>query len=104
MSTFFDMDGNPISLLEWGRRLEDMSSRILLRDTVGDKQLITMWHGFVDPRIAGARLFGTVLLHEGPVYQELETYDSKTEAAVGHARHLRRLKMDLAHPPVQRES
>lgn len=33
--SYFDPDGNPISLLEWGARFEDFGSRIFAEDDVG---------------------------------------------------------------------
>lgn len=84
---YFDMDGNPIPLLEWGRRREDYESRILCRDMIGDLRLVTIWLGFVDPTIDGARLFGTALFDDGPGPTELETYDTEADAIEGHARH-----------------
>lgn len=89
---YLDPDGNPITVEEWGHRFENYDNRVLLKDDLPrDKMLVTLWLGFVDPMIDTARLFGTALL-ENHVVNELETYDSKAEAAAGHARHLAALR------------
>lgn len=92
---YFDPDGVPITLEEWGRRFEDYESRVLASDVLGGLRLVTLWLGFVDPRSDETRLFGTALLADGHFVKELETYNSKADAAAGHARHVREF-LDVA--------
>ncbi len=87
---YYDEDGNPISLREWGRKFEDTEGRIMLKDTVtatsGAKLIVqTMWHGMVVP-YAEERLFGTAILSEGGNFiKEFGAWNDKEAAALGHA-------------------
>ncbi len=93
MDGFFDMDGHPITVEQWGALFEDMAGRTIAKDHLdGDRLLITVWLGYVDPDIESARLFGTALLHGPNGITELQTYDAKAAALAGHARHLTELK------------
>lgn len=87
---YYDQDGQPISLDEWGRRFEDFDGRVIAKDHLsGDMLLITVWLGYVEPDIESARLFGTALLTaNGSPIRELATYDDKASALDGHAHHL----------------
>lgn len=93
LTRFFDPDGNPISLEEWGRRFGDFDGRVLLRHTTlaDGRQLITVWLGYVDPVMEVSALFGTALMSDGRFIKELGTYQTKAEALLGHARHLEAL-------------
>lgn len=85
---YFDMDGQPIDLLEWGRRMGDMDARTVALDDIPNGTLRTVWLGFVD-HSSCARLFGTAAKRDNIV--ELEQYDTKAEALAGHQRHLDQL-------------
>ncbi len=86
---YFDPDGNRISLHEWGKLMQ--GDRTIAHDEIGEMALKTVYLGFVDRCIPGARLFGTATISAAGV-RELETYDSRQEALDGHARHLAELR------------
>lgn len=88
MDGYYDEDGQPITLQEWGRKFEDLAGRTLAEDPVPGGSLRTVWLGMVDGTIDGARLFGTAFVPTGGGAVEVETYDTKQDAAEGHARHL----------------
>jgi hypothetical protein len=88
---YFDENGDPISLEHWGRRFE--TDRTLLADPLeGARTLRTVWLGFVDPVLLGARLFGTAIMDAGRFVAEVELYDTQEQAREGHARHLLALR------------
>lgn len=89
---FFDFDGNPITVEEFGRLWQ--GDRRIAENEVDGKVLKTMWLGMVDPGICCARLYGTALFTDGQPKQ-LQLYDSKEEALAGHAAHLAAMEMGL---------
>lgn len=104
---YFDPDGVPITLEDWAARFEDYPARVLASDVLGGLRLVTLWLGFVDPMSDNTRLFGTALLADGRFVKELETYNSKADAAAGHARHVREFldvaERAFADPPTPAE-
>ncbi len=95
---FVDEDGQPLTLEEWARRFEDSERRVMARDQLGSRTLITMWHGIYDTTLCGARPFGTALIGGGEGAEsitELETYSTKDLALIGHRTHLEAL---MANP------
>ncbi len=86
---FWDEDGNPISLEEWGRKFEDFPGRTLAENMVSDAWLRTVWLG--DQRW---RLFGTALSKPGKAPKELQVYPSKEDALEGHRDWLAKLRLE----------
>jgi hypothetical protein len=86
---FFDMDGQPIDVLEWGRLFEDKEARTLGRDDVGDRVVVTMWLGHDEDRWVGdhegdPRIFGTaVFAGKGNLVHEVRT-TNKADALTMH--------------------
>ncbi len=88
MTPFYDQDGQPITVEQWGALFEDVAGRTIAEDTWGAMRVATLWLGYVDPIIESARLFGTALFRHKSFLFELETYDNKADALAGHARHV----------------
>jgi hypothetical protein len=84
---YFDQDGNPISVLEWGAEFENFKNRIVAETAIANITIITiitMWLGIVIP--GRCRLFGTAALDEiGGVITEIAQWDTKDDALTGHA-------------------
>lgn len=90
---YFDADGDPITLLEWGRRCQDLAGRTVAETEVRmpDGQVATvrtLWLGIVEPIICCARLFGSAVFYDGPprggLFDHVRVYDTKSDAQQGH--------------------
>lgn len=95
---YYDEDGEPITLLEWGTLFENMKARthgfdpVTLPGGIAAK-LKTVYLGFVDPYIDDARLFGTALLIDGTnSITQIEVHDSKADALRRHQEHLKAIE------------
>lgn len=90
---FYDRQGNPISVEQWGEMFEDYRGRTVAVTDIGDALSVrTMWLGHVEPGDPCARMFGTVLLRDGHFLAELEVYDTEQQAAAGHGVHVARVR------------
>lgn len=88
---YFDYDGNPISLEEWGRLWE--ADRCIREDQVGAVVVKTVYLGFVEPTIHDARLFGTALTTElRLLFKQIQVYDSQDDAIAGHEEHVQAIR------------
>lgn len=84
---FYDRDGKPISLEDWGREME--ADRVDHEDASTDGITIkTVYLGFVCAAIEDARLFGTAFFRDNRFVCQVEVYDSKQDAYQGHLLHL----------------
>lgn len=81
---YYGPHGEKITLEEWGHRFEQ--DRTLREDDIGDDiKIKTVYLGFVDMNIPGARLYGTARID--PDLMTVDLYDSEHEARAGHDTH-----------------
>jgi hypothetical protein len=95
--TFYSRAGESIPLEQWAA--EWATDRVLRDDPIPGEQpgetfyLRTVYHGMIDEAVTEARLYCTAIVRtvpvaRGDVIAELDTYDSATQAYVGHLEHL----------------
>lgn len=86
---YYDLDGNPTTVEEWNRLMEDRDSRRIGRDTVDHYFVSTVWlgidHNFGDgPPV----LWETMIFANGPdplkIDSWCERYSSAQDAREGH--------------------
>lgn len=91
--SYFDRDGNSITLEKWAELNEEPSYKILREHWAGPIVIKTIWLGFnaylTDPPTG---LFGTGVKNAAGEWHEVETYDTEAEALLGHERHWRALR------------
>lgn len=85
---FFDMDGNPIPLMEWSDLFADRDARTISRTAIGEQVVITMWLGHDEDywihHEGRPRIFGTaVFAGKGNLIQEIRTC-TRAEAEAAH--------------------
>lgn len=87
---YYDRQGQPMNLLDWGRRFEDMEYKIVKQTTIGEFFISTVWlglnHSFGD---GPPMIFETMIFQHGEETEnELdgfqERYATEAEAAAGH--------------------
>jgi hypothetical protein len=89
-SRFYDMDGKPMLLMDWARKLESYESRVIAFEVLNDRKTVsTVWLG-LDHNMSG---HGPPLIFESMVFEpdsfdELDCirYSTKEEALRGHLR------------------
>jgi len=85
---YFDRQGNPMELLEWGRKLEDHEYKRVRKTTLPDgKWVSTVWLGLDhNLLLRGPRaIFETMVFEsEGGADCDMERYSTEEEAIAGH--------------------
>jgi hypothetical protein len=89
-SGYFDMDGNPITVEQWGALFSDMPGRTIAEAQVQmpDTTMVdvrTVWLGHVEPDTCCARMFGTAVKYPGKHFDQVHVYDTREQATAGHA-------------------
>lgn len=91
MSRYYDIDGNPLELMEWAvlfeQRTEDTDWWVIDHTSIGDADVSTVWLG-LDHRFSGKGppLIFETMVFGGPLDSEMERYSTKEQATEGHAR------------------
>lgn len=88
---FFDIDGTPITALEWSKKFEDLDSRIIAQDTVESHNKImmpmvvrTLWMGFKPDGCRCCDIFMTLgIVGEAPP-SRVGSWPTKEVALLGH--------------------
>lgn len=90
---YVDMDGRPVTLVEWLRLMADPASRWkLVHDVTATVRIVTTWFGTVRTPGVEDRPFQTAaFVGEAPTYggrriHVLNDYANKADAVAGHAR------------------
>lgn len=96
---FFDRQGNPITLDEWGAKFEDMQYRTVGRDTVplpggANVEVCTAWHGH-DDEFMDEHIFSTGYRVDEGKWVTVEYYDTEDTATAGHKAVVERIRVDL---------
>ena len=85
---YYDKDGQPMTLEEWGKKLEDKDYKIIRQDTLPNgKWVSTVWLGLDHQFGEGAPLiFETMVSQEkgGRQEEDTERYSTLEEAREGH--------------------
>lgn len=90
---YYDRNGNPIELLEWGRLFEDEKYTIVKEDRIGKYYIKTVWRGHdLDLFNAAKLIFETIAMDEEhpkngklsdlPNYKGM--YSTEEQAIEGH--------------------
>jgi hypothetical protein len=84
----YDKEGKPISLIEWGRLLEDRDYKIVKQETLeSGKWVSTVWLG-LDYSFGGDKplIFETMVFPSREDFSDLdcERYSTLEEAEIGH--------------------
>jgi hypothetical protein len=99
MSDYFDREGNPIKLMDWAKRFEDLEYRRVAWDGLPSGGYVsTVWLG-LNHAFGG----GPPLIFETMVFPECticERYATEEDARAGHARILRKETVK-ATPPAE---
>lgn len=93
--SFFDPDGNPISVEEWVKLRADFNARTIAETALSNGVVVrTLWCGLKDP-IAGLDVFSTCAGLLGRL-QSIRQYTTKEEALAGHGPIVERLTIGTA--------
>jgi len=84
---FYDHVGSPVTVEKWAA-LRKQGTTLRESPVAENTTLKTVYLGFVDPCIAEARLFGTALIVDGVLVQQVEVHDSEVDAFLRHALHV----------------
>jgi len=97
MHPYYNRDGEPITMSEWGALAEDLTYRIVEQTEIGEEvEVSTVWlgidHGFVDdvPLIFETMVFG------GKHDQFQQRYPTEDLALFGHQEVVERVSKDEA--------
>ena len=86
MSDFYDRQGNPMTLNEWGRKHQDKDYKILGSTMVGDELVSTVWLGMDHGWGEGAPVIFETMIFHGPHDQWQDRYTTEEAALAGHKR------------------
>jgi hypothetical protein len=82
--TYYDFDGNPIDVLEWGRLFES-SDRVLARTFVDDgTEISTVWLGLDYSFGHGTPLIFETMIFGGPHDEYQDRHTNRDAALAGH--------------------
>jgi hypothetical protein len=85
---YFNIDGEPISLVEWANLFEMLEYRSLNKTTVGELRISTVWLGVDHNQIGDIPLiFETMVFLDASLLDVVYTrrYTTKEQAVAGHA-------------------
>jgi hypothetical protein len=90
MSRYYDVDGNPLEMLEWAEMFEKRPENgdwwQIGRTQIGDVSVSTVWMGLDHNWGDGPPLIFETMVFGGPLSDECERYTTKEEAREGHSR------------------
>ena len=94
---YYDLDGEPMTLMEWAAAFEDHKKKIVRQSLVTNEVwLSTVWlgidHGFT---FTGAPVIFETMIFGGPRDSEQWRYTNELEAQAGHRRVLRELRKEV---------
>ena len=83
MADYYDRDGNPMKLMDWAAKFEDLDYKRVAFTEVGDLEVSTVWlgldHGGGDSRL----IFESIVL--GAPEERIVRYPTLEDAERGHA-------------------
>ena len=85
MGRYFDMDGQPLEMMDWATRFEDAESRVLGRDDRDGVSISTVWLGLDHSWDDGPPLIFETMIFGGDHDQDQWRYSTREEAERGHA-------------------
>lgn len=81
---YYDIDGNPIEMLEWAELFEDDSYKRVALDEIGDVQVSTVWLGLDHNWADGPPIIFETMVFGGDMDQCMQRYSTKEAALQGH--------------------
>lgn len=92
---YYNRKGKPISLLTWGRLLEDHNERRVAEDFIDGVHVSTVWLGLNHQWVEdGAPLiFETMVFGGGGLDGEMVRYSTEDQAFEGHAEMVLKVKL-----------
>lgn len=97
MAEYYDRAGNPITLTQWSRLMEDNDYRIIARDRVGDLLISTIWLGLNHNHWGGRPLVYETMVF-GDDELETERYQTEAEAILGHQMMVSKITQAMKEP------
>lgn len=90
---FYNRAGKPITVTEWGAlwRSGDLTVQETTVNVPGVTHVVqvrTVYHGFVDLSVVGARLFATVRMDGTATACLVDLHDSEADALIRHIEHV----------------
>jgi len=86
MSEFYDQEGRPMEIMEWGRARQDLANIIVARDERDEIMVSTVWIGIDHGWGQGPPIIFETMIFGGKHDQYQERYATRDEALAGHAR------------------
>lgn len=83
MANYFDRDGNPLELMEWAMKFEDLDYKRVAFTELGDLEVSTVWLGTTVSREGPPLIFETIVF--GGEDERTTRYATLEEAERGHA-------------------
>jgi hypothetical protein len=81
---YYDRQGNPITMEEWGAALASGADRHVAETTVGDVWVSTVWLGLDHSWDDGPPLIFETMVFGGPCNEEMHRYSTEVQALAGH--------------------
>lgn len=90
---YFDRAGRPMGLVAWGEAFNDVERRVLARDDIAGRRVVTVWLGYdsSESREGAALIFGSIIQVPGEDAEET-LYATEAEARQGHVEIVARLR------------
>lgn len=83
---YFDRDGEPLRLLDWGAKREDVNYCRIGLTEVGEATVVTTWMGMNTSIGASPPVIFETMICEGPYSLSRMPYATEDEARQGHSR------------------
>ena len=85
--TYYDRDGEPMTLMEWVTRCTDPSAARVAADSIGDAEVSTVWIGIdLNWLDDGPPLIFETMVFGGQLDGHTVRYSTEADAREGHAR------------------
>ena len=83
MADYYDRDGNPMKLMDWAVKFEDLDYKRVAFTKVGDLEVSTVWLGLDHGRLADQRLIFETIVFGAPE-ERMQRYATLEDAERGH--------------------
>ncbi len=95
MTDKFDKQGDPITLEQWGKLMNDRDYKIIKQEDVGKYWISTVWIGlnYSWDEKAPPLIFETMVFTNDKDEQECERYSTEQEALKGHRAMVEKYKL-----------
>ncbi len=99
VSDYYDRQGEPIDMIEWGKRLTDLEYKRVAYDELADGTIIvsTVWLGLDHNWGEGRPLIFETMVFGGPNDQDQYRYSTEAEALAGHVERVKENNIVVLH-------